>query len=342
MKYAKQLLCMLLLMVLMLSVSALPAAAANAVATPARSAMRINGAEQKLEAYCINGYNYFKLRDIAYALNGTAKQFQVSYDDEKSLVDLYTQMAYTVVGGELAVSGSTKSVAATPTPYDVYLDGVKVTLTAYVIGKSNYMKLRDIADAIDFNVTYDAASGTIEIDTFAGYTPDKQPDASTATSKDISADLNVTFIGDSIGISLAPYLKSYYPNIYVDSKVSRQFYEAKGIIQQLLKDNKLGSTVVIELGTNGTVKESDMRAVIDLIGDRKIVFVNCQVPRSWCEGNNKTIQKVCAEFPNACIADWYSASLNRSDYFAADKVHSSKTGAQVLAKLIADAIAEIQ
>jgi len=37
----------------------------------------INGREMALEAYHINGSNYFKLRDIAMVLNSTVKQFGV-------------------------------------------------------------------------------------------------------------------------------------------------------------------------------------------------------------------------------------------------------------------------
>ena len=49
----------------------------------------------------------------------------------------------------------------------VYVDGQKVELEAYNIGGSNYVKLRDIGAAADFNVYWD---GAVQIDTTAPYT----------------------------------------------------------------------------------------------------------------------------------------------------------------------------
>ena len=49
----------------------------------------------------------------------------------------------------------------------VYVDGQKVELEAYNIGGSNYVKLRDIGVAADFNVYWD---GAVQIDTTAPYT----------------------------------------------------------------------------------------------------------------------------------------------------------------------------
>lgn len=323
-------------MISLVSILALPAAAATINATPTQSAVRINGAEKKFEAFYINGNSYFKLRDIAYALGGTAKQFQVIFDEPKKQIDLFSHTAYTAVGNEMAVSGLTKSVAATPAVNDIYLDGVKLTLTAYLIDKANYIKLRDLAAAVDFGVKYTAENDTINIDTSTVYVPDSSAAAE-------PSNLNLTLIGDSIGIGITPYLKKYYPNLYADAKVSRQFSEAKSIIQQMLQDDELGPVVVIELGTNGTITESQLRQVIKLIGsDRKIVFVNIQVARSWCLDNNKTLEKVTAEFSNTVIADWYSASVNKSTYFYKDGIHLSVTGSLVMAKVIEDAVSAIQ
>jgi hypothetical protein len=214
-------------------------------------------------------------------------------------------------------------------------------MTAYIINDSNYIKLRDIAAAFDFGVAYSGEDDTIEIDTSIGYTPDKQV-------MSLPSDMKVTFIGDSIGLNLVDprygtTLLEFFPNLYADAAVSRQFYEAKSIVSLLLQKGKLGPTVVIELGTNGPIKESDMRKIIEMIGsDRKIVFVNVQLPKLWCAGNNATISKVCLDYTNTIIADWYGASINVSSYFARDGIHPSKTGAPVLAKLIADAVVNIQ
>jgi lysophospholipase L1-like esterase len=214
----------------------------------------------------------------------------------------------------------------------VYLDGGKLNLETYVVGVYRFVKLRDLAAAVNFGVDYLAQRDAILIDTTTGYKPPVTSDG-----------LQITMIGDSLGIGVEPYLKKLLPKLDNNSKVSRQFHHAKAVAQELLQKGRLAPTVIIQLGTNGTVKESDMRALIELIGtDRKIVFVNCQVPRSWSEGNNKTFAKVVPDYPNTIIADWYSVSLDKNNYFAKDGVHPAKTGATVLARVIADAVLAIQ
>jgi hypothetical protein len=235
----------------------------------------------------------------------------------------------------MTVSGATEHVDASPAPFDISLDGTKITMTAYLIGSSNYIKLRDIAAAIDFGVRYIAESNTIEIDTSATYKPEH-------AAITFPSNLDVTFIGDSVGASVASYLKKYFPNIRIDAIPSRQFHASIGIIEQLLRKNKLSPIVVIGLGTNGTVKEADVRKVVELIGiERKLVLVNCRVPKSWCEGDNKTFTKVAAEYANVIIADWYSASADYDEYFYQDGCHPNNKGCTVLAQVIANAVSDI-
>jgi peptidoglycan/LPS O-acetylase OafA/YrhL len=169
-----------------------------------------------------------------------------------------------------------------------------------------------------------------------------EPVQTGGTDEISSSDLGITLIGDSIGLGVIPYLEEYYPNLNTEAEEGRQFFEAKGVIQQLLDNDELAATVVIVLGSNGLIKESHLRAIIELIGsDRKIVFVNTQVPRAWCSEVNSTLTAVTGDYGNAIIADWYSASLDQSEYFCSDEVHPSNAGSIVLAKVIAEAISEI-
>jgi hypothetical protein len=328
--------CLIAALMLLSAVSAAPAAAASVTAAPTTSAVLVDGQERKFEAFRINGNNYFRLRDVAYALRGTVKEFEVSYDASANLVVLTTNATYTVIGNEMAISGLTGSVAAEPAANEVRLDGARLSLTAYIIGETNYVKLRDIAAAVNFGVRYLGESDTIEIDTTVGYTPE-------LPVMTFPSDLSVTVIGDSVTAGVAPYVKKYFPKAYIDAKACRQFSAAPGIIEGLLRDSRLSSTVVIQLGTNGRVRESDVYKVIELIGpDRKLVLVNCRVPRSWCEGDNKTFTKIAAEFDNIAIADWYGASHDKDNYFYKDGFHPNKKGCGVLAQVIAEAVAAIQ
>ncbi|MHC1695666.1 MAG: transglutaminase domain-containing protein [Eubacteriales bacterium] len=131
----------------------------------------VNGRPVSFQAYNIKDNNYFKLRDIAYVLNGTGKCFEVRWDEVKNAISLMSGWAYSAVGGELTFSGNATAISAVPTTSDIYLDGLKISLTAYNINGNNYFKLRDIANAIDFGVMWDELSNSISIDTSIKYTP---------------------------------------------------------------------------------------------------------------------------------------------------------------------------
>jgi len=148
--------------------SASPTPAVTTTAVPTASQVLINGKSVAFDAYNIDGYNYFKLRDLAYSLNGTAKQFEVGWDAANNAISLTTGKAYTVAGGEMIGKGAGNQIA-TLTTSKVYLNGQEVQFTAYNIGGNNYFKLRDIGQAIDFGVGWDAATNTISIDTSQGY-----------------------------------------------------------------------------------------------------------------------------------------------------------------------------
>jgi len=147
------------------------AAPTSTTATPTSSSVTVNGKAVAFDAYNINGNNYFKLRDLAYTLSGTGKQFAVGWDTANNSISLTSRKSYTPVGGEMTGKGSGNQTA-TLTSSRIYLDGKEVSFTAYNIGGNNYFKLRDIGKTIDFNVSWDGANNRIAINTSESYTPD--------------------------------------------------------------------------------------------------------------------------------------------------------------------------
>lgn len=73
----------------------------------------------------------------------------------------------------LALSGPAVQAAdhltARPSSQAFYINGQQASLTAYAIGGNNYVRLRDIGKAVDFGVTYDAATNSVHIDSNAPY-----------------------------------------------------------------------------------------------------------------------------------------------------------------------------
>lgn len=133
------------------------------------STVLVNGKPIAFEAYNINDNNYFKLRDLAYVLNGTSKQFTVGWDGAANAISLISGQPYATVGGEMDGKGSGEKTA-TPTDSKITLDGKEVSFTAYNIDGNNYFKLRDIGAAFNFGVDWDGENNTIVIDTSKGYT----------------------------------------------------------------------------------------------------------------------------------------------------------------------------
>jgi hypothetical protein len=60
----------------------------TAAAKPTDSKVLVNEEEVSFQAYNINDNNYFKLRDLAMILNGTDKNFAVSWDGENNAISL--------------------------------------------------------------------------------------------------------------------------------------------------------------------------------------------------------------------------------------------------------------
>ena len=126
----------------------------------------LDGSAVELTVYYINDTGYYKLRDVAATLSGTAKQFDVSWDAAAAAIALTSGRAYTPVGGELAAADG-KLCFAARTSAAVRLDGQSLAPEAYNIGGNNYFKLRDLGAALGFGVDWDAASGTVVLTTGA-------------------------------------------------------------------------------------------------------------------------------------------------------------------------------
>jgi len=141
-------------------------------ASPTSSAVYINGDEIAFNAFNIDDYNYFKLRDIAYVLNGTEKQFSIEWDDALNKISLISGRQYIAVGGEMSMSINSDSISikqAQPTDSIMVLDGREISLIAYNIDGYNYFRLRDIGEEINFGVDWDEADDSIRIDTKIDY-----------------------------------------------------------------------------------------------------------------------------------------------------------------------------
>ncbi len=139
-----------------------------------KQAVTVDGKAVSVQPYNINGYNFFKLRDIAALVNGTGASFEVGFSSEAKKMYVVTGKDYTSVGGELSV-GQDQSATCVKSAWTLAVNGKAVSCEVYNIGGNNYFKLRDLGGAVGFSVDYDSKTETMLITTGsagAGYAPD--------------------------------------------------------------------------------------------------------------------------------------------------------------------------
>lgn len=122
----------------------------------------IDGVKKDFEVYNINGNNFFKLRDVAYSLNGTGSQFSVDFNQEKSSIEINKGSAYVSVGGEMSKE-TDKSKMAVKSAQKLIINNLEKELTAYNIGGNNFFKMRDLGNELDFDVDFDSSSNTVVV-----------------------------------------------------------------------------------------------------------------------------------------------------------------------------------
>ena len=111
---------------------------------------KVNGKTVAPQAYNIDGYNYFKLRDVAYLLADTTAPFNVTWSASQStVVNIVPGQKYQKVGGELSASTLT-SLKVSASTFKVLMEGKTLPLRGYLINGNNYYSIADIAESVGF------------------------------------------------------------------------------------------------------------------------------------------------------------------------------------------------
>lgn len=113
-----------------------------------------NGEEKTLDAYTIDGYTYFRLRDAAALCSSTAYRFSLETDEAKKHVKLVRFGENTYLW--TSKSGNDMSATCVKSSWTLEADGKNARCNVYNIGGNNFYRLRDLADIIGFSVGYDA------------------------------------------------------------------------------------------------------------------------------------------------------------------------------------------
>lgn len=154
---------------------------------------------------------------------------------------------------------------------------------------------------------------------------------------------SITFVGDSVGVDATPYLQQDIPGINCNAMVDRSWGAGESIVQGLAAQGALGSIVVIELGLNGPIGDSDFQQMMSLLRSaRRVVFLNIRLPYGaygpgtdwWGNQNNQVLASEIPHYPNAVLANWYGVSAGHPEYFAPDGIHLDPPGGAAMAELV--------
>ena len=105
-------------------------------------------------------------------------------------------MLGTAIAGPAAQAA--EMLAAQRSAQKIVVDGKPVQIEAYSINGNNYVKIRDLGKAVDFNVSYDAATNTVHICTDEPYTEELQAQASRTVTLPTDGSKYVPKVGDLI------------------------------------------------------------------------------------------------------------------------------------------------
>ncbi len=133
-------------------------------ATPSEHSVKIDGDLVETHGYAIDGYNYFKLRDLAYVLRYTNAKFDVGYDKTSNKIALYTLTEYQDGNDYSEKLNNNPNVSVSA--QSISIDGGSIpAMDAYLIDGNNYFKLADLGKKLDFEVDWDGNTKTVMIKT---------------------------------------------------------------------------------------------------------------------------------------------------------------------------------
>ncbi len=160
----------------------------------------------------------------------------------------------------------------------------------------------------------------------------------TATTTLDGQVIDVLAIGDSVMLGAANVLTRR--GVTVDALKSRPYRQALEIANFMKSVNRLGSVVIIHLGTNNTVDEKTLDEIMVPLGDVPLVlFVTVHVPSEVRQNtNNRRINELPLRYENVKVLDWYSIALAHPEYLYSDKIHIRPEGQKIYADLMMQAI----
>lgn len=176
-----------------------------------------------------------------------------------------------------------------------------------------------------------------------------------AEAKSAADYLDVSVIGDSLGVGTKPYLQELVKTINFDVYGSRQIvypsdakYDGTEALKQMKNSGQLKNYVVVILGTNRGVTESEVRNFASIAGDqRKVLFVDTASEVGHASSVSAIYKKVSSEVANIFHVNWMDYARPKLDslYYAdganGAHIHMNARGYKLHAEYIVQALYEV-
>jgi peptidoglycan/LPS O-acetylase OafA/YrhL len=120
------------------------------------------------------------------------------------------------------------------------------------------------------------------------------------------ADRPPIAIGESVMLGAKPQLEA--GGFEVFAQESKQADWIATVTGQLRAAGRIGSTIVIQSGTNGPVTAEQYDAIMAFLPAAEVpnvVFLTVRAPeKNWIDGNNQLIWALPGKYPNVSVLDW--------------------------------------
>jgi peptidoglycan/LPS O-acetylase OafA/YrhL len=149
-------------------------------------------------------------------------------------------------------------------------------------------------------------------------------------------------IGDSVMLGAAEELQG--AGFAVDAEESRAFVRGVDIVQALSDSGQLPDELVVHLGTNGPIKESELTQLLDLAATvPKVLLVENDVPRDYEATNNSLLVNAASGRANVEVLYWNGLSGGcPGDCIYQDGFHLKTPGAEYYTALVTATFADAQ
>lgn len=243
------------------------------------AALIVDGQASFLRTYNINGYNYFKLRDIAYLLKDSDAKFSVNWNAQMRCIQIFSNTNAAMAAPTIDTTAN-QSAKATPATYSIYIDSKKTSFEAYNIQDNTYFKLRDLGHALSFDIDWNDSTNQIFISTKKENTPISPWEYQQLLGKGMDVDWSKTRAG-----------RNYY-----NRKTAEDFAKA-GITHVRIRIAEDIDDALLE-GLDKQIADCLSNGIIPIIAYQADAFKN--------NPNDKNIKKV---------VDWWGAIAQRyQDY----------------------------